>query len=335
MKTLLKILTECASPTGRELPIRNLIRSMVESLADEVSVDVMGNLIARKGSLQPGGMKIMLSAHIDEIGIAVTHVDDNGFVRFTNVGGVRPYTCYSGRVRFSDGTVGVIGMEPTTSVTEVQPLSKMYIDVGATNPADCPVSVGDFGVFDRPFAELGNGRIVSKAMDDRAGAAVLVRLLEMMPENPHEIYFVFSTQEEVGLRGARTAAYHIDPDLGIALDVTLTGDTPKSATMDVALGKGPAIKVKDSGMISSPALVRYLTEIAVKEEIPYQMEVLTGGTTDAAAIQVSRGGVPSGCISIPCRYVHSPSEVVDLADMENAVRLLVAALGQSILLGDA
>jgi len=323
MKKLLEQLTQATGPTGYEGEVRELVKSLVQEFADEIYTDVMGNLIVRKGTRKESGLKIMLSAHIDEIGVAVTHIDDNGYVRFTNLGGVRPTTCYSGRVKFTNGTIGIIGTEPVKSATEVHPLSKLFIDVGVSSKEEVSVEVGDFGCFMRPFVDLGY-RLVSKAMDDRAGAAVLIELLKQIGDSPHEFYFVFSTQEEVGLRGAKTAAYRINPDIGIALDVTLTGDTPKARTMDVSLGKGPAIKVKDSGMIASPALVRSFCEVAESNEIPYQMEVLVGGTTDAAAIQVTRVGVPTGCISIPCRYVHSPSEMIDLHDMENAVKLLVA-----------
>ena len=323
MKELLKSLVETTGPTGREDEVRELVQSLIEPYGDEMFTDVMGNLIARKGEKSENGLRIMFSAHIDEIGVVATLVDDNGFVRFTNVGGVHPNLELAGRVRFTNGTMGVIGMEPSKSGTTVQPLSRMYIDVGATSPEDCPVSVGDFGAFERPFMDLGD-RVVSKAMDDRAGAAVLVDVIREMGATPHECWFVFSVQEEVGLRGAKTSAYRIEPDLGIALDVTLTGDTPKAQPMmAIALGDGPAIKVKDSGMISSPKVVTMMTNIAADNGIPYQLEVLTGGTTDAAAMQITKNGVAAGCISIPCRYVHSPSEMIDINDLRNAVKLIV------------
>ncbi len=325
MKELLQTLVQAIGPTGHENTVRELIKTLIEDHVDEIIVDALGNLIARKGEKQAGGLRIMLSAHIDEIGVIATHIDEKGFVRFTSLGGVRPYTAYAGHVRFINGTQGVIGMEPVDSATTVQPLNRMFIDVGAESKDTCPVSVGDFGVFERPFIDLGK-RVVSKAMDDRAGAAVLVDTIRQLKQSPHELWFVFSTQEEVGLRGARTSAYRIEPDVGIALDVTLTGDLPKADTMDVALGKGPAIKVKDSGMISSPAIVGWMCDTASEFDIPYQLEVLVGGTTDAAAIQINKAGALAGCISIPCRYVHSPSEMVDMDDIENAVKLVVKLL---------
>jgi endoglucanase len=237
---------------------------------------------------------------------------------------------YAGRVEFTNGTRGMIGMEPAANATTVQPLDRMYIDVGATSRENCPVSVGDFGIFSQPFLDLGD-RLVSKAMDDRAGAAVLVEVIRQLGETPHECWFVFSVQEEVGLRGARTSAYRIDPDLGIALDVTLTGDTPKARpVMAIELGKGPAIKVKDSGMIASPKVVKLMADVASEHGIPYQLEVLTGGTTDAAAMQLTKSGVAAGCVSIPCRYVHSPSEMIDINDLQNAVRLILRIIEKPI-----
>jgi len=331
MKLLIKKLVETGSPSGYESKIRDLIRGEVQKYADEIRVDAMGNLIVRKGQKSSNGMKIMLSAHMDEIGVMVTHVDKNGFARFTSIGGVRPHTCLGGRVRFLNGTVGVIGGERLENASYVHAFEELFIDVGATSLQNCPVKIGDVAAFDRPFEDLGN-RITSKALDDRIGVAVLIEVLKQIKNSPNELYFVFSTQEEVGLRGATTAAYGIDPDLGIAVDVTGTGDTPRSSVMDVKLGAGPAIKVKDGGMLSDPRLVEAMVNCAKKQNIPYQLEILLGGTTDAKAMQISRAGMPAGCVSIPSRYIHSPSEVVDYGDVENAVKLLKTLLSDLIIL---
>ncbi|HUV26263.1 MAG TPA: M20/M25/M40 family metallo-hydrolase, partial [Anaerolineales bacterium] len=173
-------------------------------------------------------------------------------------------------------------------------------------------------------------RLVSKAMDDRIGVAVLIETLRLLKRTPNQVFFVFSVQEEVGLRGATTAAYGLDPDVGIAVDVTRSGDTPKGIKMDVSLGSGPAVKVRDSGMLSDPRIVNWMVDTAEKAQIPYQLEVLEAGTTDARAIQLTRAGVPAGCISIPCRYVHAPSEMVDYNDVQNAVQLLLALIKQKV-----
>lgn len=326
MKSLIEKIISTPGPSGYEKYIREVIRAEVKDFADEIKVDALGNLIVRKGS---GGKKFMLAAHMDEIGIIVSHVDKNGFARFTNIGGVYPRNCPGGRVRFLDGTIGVIGIEDIKDPYKVPPLSKMFIDVGATTQANCPVKVGDVAVFERPFIELEN-RLVSKAMDDRISVVVMIETLRQLKSSPYEVYFVFTAQEEVGVRGATTAAYSIDPDIGLAIDVTRTGDTPKGITMEVSLGKGPAIKVKDSGMIVNPRIVEWMAKTAQKSKIPYQLEVLERGGTDARAIQLTRAGVPAGCLSIPCRYIHSPSEMVDLNDIKNAVKLLVALLDNSV-----
>ena len=273
----------------------------------------------------------MISAHMDEIGVIATHIDKNGFVRFTNLGGVYPRNCVGGRVRFLNGTPGVIGQEKSGAY-EAKPLTEMYIDVGATSEKDCPVKVGDVAAFDRPFSDYGS-RLVSKAMDDRIGVAVGIEALKQLKSTPHEVYFVFSVQEEVGLRGATTSAYGVDPDIGLAIDVTGTGDTPNGVRMEVGLGKGPAVKVRDGGMLSDPRIIDWMVVSAKRAKLPYQLEILQGGTTDARAIQLARAGVPVGCLSIPCRYVHTPSEMVDYDDVRNSVALLVDMLSHRVELG--
>lgn len=329
MESLIKELVETTGPSGYEFQVRDLIREKIAPLADKVRVDPLGNLIATKGNLKPGGKKIMLAAHMDEIGVIATHVDEAGFIRFTTIGGVRRQTCVGGRVRFLDGTQGVINYEYLGDLTKLPTFKQMYIDVGANSRDTCPVRVGDVAAFDRTFSRYGD-RLVSKAMDDRIGVAVLVETLRRLKTSPHQVFFVFSVQEEVGLRGATTAAFGIDPDIGIAVDVTLSADTPKGIKMDVSLGAGPAIKVRDSGMLSDPQVVSWMVETAESAKLPYQMEVLEAGTTDARAIQLTRAGVPAGCISIPCRYVHAPSEMVDYNDVQNAVELLLALVKKKV-----
>ena len=208
-------------------------------------------------------------------------------------------------------------------------MEELFIDLGATSPADAPMGVGDVACFDRPLEDLGR-RLVAKAMDDRIACAIAAQTLLELQSTPHDVYFVFTTQEEVGPRGAMTAAFGIEPDVAVAIDVTLTGDTPEAKPMAVALGQGPAIKIKDSGMIAHPGVKDWMIRTAEAHGIPFQREVLAGGTTDAAAIQTTRAGVPAGCLSIPCRYVHTPSEMVDYGDVLNSVRLLKALLSGPI-----
>ena len=328
MKELIKQLVEAYGPSGREASVRALIEGLVARHVDEVRVDNMGNLIAlKKGT--GGGKRIMVAAHMDEIGLMVTHVDKNGFLRFGSIGGVNPLTLVGGRVRFGNGSLGVIGWEKWMRARTLPKWEELFIDVGATSPEDAPVGVGDTAGFVRPFAQVG-GRLVAKSMDDRIGCAVGIQALMDMPQSANDVYFVFTVQEELGTRGAIVSAFGIEPEVGIALDVTANGDTPEARPMAVSLGKGPAIKVMDSYLMTPVGVKDWMVRTAKALGIPYQLEVLEFGGTDAGAIQRSRAGVPSGCISIPCRYVHTPSEMVDPGDVQGAVKLLVGLLTSDV-----
>ena len=335
MKLLLKQLTETFGPSGYEENVRKLVRAEVKPLADEIKVDALGNLIARKhpSKVTKDTKRIMIAAHMDEIGLMVSHIDENGFVRFSSIGGVFGRYVLGGRVRFLNGVTGVIGYDRLEKVHEAPALDKVYIDVGATSKKDCPVRVGDVAAFDRSFVELGN-RLVAKSMDDRVGVLVAIETLRALKSTPHDVYFVFTTQEEVGVRGATTSAFGIDPDLGIAIDVTPTADTPNALKMEMKLGKGPCVKIQDPGMIADPRIVQWMIRTAEKNKLPYQREVLLVGSTDARAMQLVRSGVPAGCLSIPVRYVHSPSEMVDYNDVQNSVKLLTSLLRAKVDLGD-
>jgi endoglucanase len=329
MKGLIKKLVEIPGPSGAEYAIREAIRAEIAAYADEIRVDALGNLIVRKGHKGPGGERIMLSAHMDEIGLMVTHVDEQGFARFITIGGVRALTCVGGRVLFMDGTRGIIGSERLENPEKVPTIEHLYVDVGASSRETCPVRIGAVAGFERPMIELGS-RLIAKSMDDRISCAILVETLRRLEGTPHELIFVFSVQEEVGLRGATTAAFGLDPDLGLAFDVTGVGDTPKGARMEMGLGKGPGIKVRDASFIADPRIVSWMVAAAQKLSLPYQLEVLEAGGTDGRAIQLTRAGVPAGCLSIPCRYIHSPSEMVDYGDVQHAVTLLVELLSQPV-----
>ena len=332
MKDLIKKLTEAYGPSGYEQPIRELIRAEIEGLADEITVNRLGSLVAQRRAKPASGgapTKVMLAAHMDEIGLMVTHIDENGFLRFAPIGGLNPITLTGGRVIFGNGAIGVIGVEKRQDRAKAPTLEQLYLDVGAKDKATCQVKVGDAAGFTRPFEDLG-GRLLSKTMDDRIGCAILIETMRQLKQSPHDVYFVFSVQEEATLAGAQTSAFQIKPDVALAVDVTDIGDTPEAPKMAVALGKGPAIKVQDSGMIAHRGVKELMIKRAEEKRLPYQLEVLRGGTTDAMAIQSTREGVPSGCLSIPCRYIHTPSEMVDYDDVLNSVKLLLAILAKPI-----
>jgi endoglucanase len=311
---LLKRLTEAWGPSGFEHHVRDIIRETVADLCDDIRVDNMGNLICRVGTLKDGGKKIMVAAHMDEIGVMTTFVEPvSGYLRVAEVGGLLKQGLLGSRVQFEDGTFGVIGLHDMRKSRTVE-IGDFFIDV-STGENDSAILPGSPAVFWRDLETRGS-RVIAKAMDDRIGCAIAIEAMRHFDaSSPNEVYFVFTVQEEVGLRGAGAAAFSIEPDLGIALDVTNTGDQPHNAKMAVTLGNGAAIKLHDPGLIV-PAFIRdWMVNTAEAHQIPYQLEVLTGGSTDASRIQISRAGVPSGCISIPCRFVHTPSRSIRATSM--------------------
>ena len=332
MKQLIQELTEAYGPSGYEDAVREAIQKHVAGHVDEMRVDALGNLIALKKATPKKGVqsrKIMLAAHMDEIGVIISHVDEKGFLRFSAIGGVNPLHLLGSRVVFADGSVGVIGREHPDKPDEFPRLDKMFIDVGAVDKKHLTKKVGDVAAFTRPFVDMGQ-RLTAKAFDDRIGCAILIQTLHELKTTPHDVYFVFTVQEEVGLRGALTSAYGVEPDVAIAVDITLNGDTPEARPSPLTLGAGPAIKVKDRGMLAHVGVKKWMADTAERLGVPYQFEVLEGGTTDAMAIQTSRAGVAAGVLSISTRYAHSPSEMIDYGDVLNAVKLLRGLLSGSV-----
>ncbi len=333
MKDLIQKLVESFGPVGYEDEVRALIRAEIAKQADEIHVGQLGDLIAVKQGAGKG-LKVMLVAHMDEIGLMVTHIDKRGYARVAPLGGVFPLYSVGARVRFANGRLGVLEADRREDNSKAPTLDQLYIDVGATGKVDCPVSVGDVAIFHQSLEYAGE-RLIAKSLDDRVGCAILIETLRRLRQTPHDVYFVFSVQEEITSVGARTAAYGIAPDVAIAVDVTLTGDTPKALPMAVEMGKGPAIKVRDAGMIADVRVKNWMVQRAKAARLPYQLEIFTLGTTDAYAVQTVRGGVPSGGVLVPARYVHSQVEMVDLADVENAVKLLLELLKKPIALNNA
>lgn len=322
---LLKRLVEAFSPSGDEMKIAEIIESEIKEYVDEINIDRLGNLIARK---KGNGKKIMIAAHMDQIGLLITDIDDKGFLRFTNVGGISPYISLGQRVVFKDGLIGTINVEPIKDMSKLK-LENMFIDIGASSKEDAEkkVVIGDFCVYESQYYE-GENRVVSGCLDDRIGCYVLIEAIKNLKEAKNDIYFVFTTQEEVGLRGAKVSAYSINPDFGIAVDVTGTGDTPKAKPFAISLDKGAAIKVKDQSIIVNPAVKNFMVKVAKEDKIDYQLEVLERGGTDSGAINLAREGVPAGVISVPTRYVHSTNETVSKSDVNNCIKLLVSLVNR-------
>lgn len=327
MQELVEKLATAFGPSGYEEGVSSIIKKEIEKYSREIFSDNLGNLVALKGNVAE--KNVLIAAHMDEIGFMVTFIEENGFLRFTNLGGILKKTLVGARVIFANGTVGIIGQEKLKEGKKEADLSELFIDIGAGSKKEAmeKVKIGDTAAFWSPFYSDGR-RMIGKSLDDRVGCAVLIETLKRIPDSlPLGIYFVFTVQEELGLRGARPVSYRLKPDFGLAVDVTRVGDTPEPEyKVSVALGKGPAIKIKDASVICHPLVVEKMVNAAEKRKIPYQLEVLEKGGTDAGAIHLSREGIPSGVISLPCRYIHTPSEMVALEDVENAVLLLVELL---------
>ncbi|WP_313756494.1 M42 family metallopeptidase [Tissierella sp.] len=321
--SLLKELVGVYGPASNEKLIREYILNEIKDHVDEMEIDALGNLIARK---KGNGKKVMISAHMDQIGLMVIDIDEKGFLRFTNVGGISPIVSLSQQVIFENGTIGVVYAEPIEDISKLK-LENMYIDIGAFSKeeAEKKISIGDICIYKSEYIENENV-VFTPYLDDRVGCFIAIEALKSIKNPVNDLYFVFSVQEEVGLRGAKTAAYRIEPDIGIALDVTSHGDTPKAKRFAIGLNKGAAIKVKDNSIICHPKVKDLLVSLAKDNRIPYQMEVLEFGGTDSGVIHINKEGVPSGVISIPTRYVHSTIEMASKDDIINCTKLLVKFL---------
>ncbi len=340
LQDLLERLSNAHGASRYEGNVRQIIEEEVKPYVDEVKTDKMGNLIATK---RGGAPAVMLAAHMDEIGLMIKYIDDKGFVYFTKSGGWFDQTLLNQRmiVHTEMGKLyGVIGSKPPHVMKEEdknKPIKAedMFIDVGATSKEDAGkmgVKIGTPLTLDTEFKPLGNDRVTGKAFDNRAGCAMLIWGLREMKDVKATVYAVFTVQEEVGLKGAKTSAFGLNPDVALATDVSYTGDHPgiEKKQSAIEIGKGPSITVSDAegrGIIVPEIVLRWLKEAAESNNIPYQLEVGAGGTTDASAIHLTRDGIPSGVISPPTRYIHSPVSVLSMSDLENSAKLVAKAVG--------
>ena len=316
MDELLKKLLPPLSVSGGE----NEIASVIEQLAKpygQVSRDALGNLVVHRAGR---GARIMLAAHMDTVGLMITRIEEGGFARFANVGGLWPVSLVGQRVRFEDGAVGLICADRGTEAKDLT-LEKLYVD-----PAGAKLQVGDVGAYcGEPVFQ--NGTVLSPYLDNRLGCAVCLRALELLKDSENEIFCVFTVQEEVGLRGAGPAAYEIAPDLAIAVDISGMQDFPgESKQNSLTISGGPVIKLMDARVICHASVVRRLEDAAVRLKLETQRYVTKHSGTDAGGIFGTRGGVPTGVLSIPIRYTHGPNEIADLSVAENCAKLLAEAI---------
>ena len=334
----LEKLSNASGVTGRESEVRELMIRLITPYVDEIVVDKLENVIGIKNGKEKS-TKIMLAAHMDEVGLMVKTITKEGFLQFAKMGGIddrilpaQMVTVFSRKASFP----GIIGSKPPHIQKEeerkkILASDELFIDVGAENKEDAlgmGIAVGDPVGFDIKYTPMGKDVAIGKAFDNRAGCAAMIETLKLLERTDFTIYAVGTVQEEVGLRGAGTAAFSVDPDLAIALDVTIAGDVPGVREYDSTLkmGKGPAVTISDSGLITHPKVLRWLLDSAEEEKIPFQIETGLMGSTDAARISLTRQGIPSGNISVPTRYIHSPVGMVSLKDIENSAKLAVAAV---------
>jgi putative aminopeptidase FrvX len=334
----LEKLSNACGVTGRENEVKDLMIQLLKPYADEIQVDKMENVIAiKKGNAK--APKIMLAAHMDEVGLMVKTITKDGFLQFSKMGGIddRILPAQKVAVYTKKGIYpGIIGSKPPHIQKEEErkkiiTYDDLFIDVGAENKEDATslgISIGDPVAFDIKYVKLGKDAVIGKAFDNRAGCITMIETLKLLKQTECTVCAVGTVQEEVGLRGAATAAFGVDPDLAIALDVTIAGDVPGVREFDtsVKMGKGPALTISDSGLITHPKVLRWLIETAEKEKIPFQIESGLLGSTDAARISITRQGIPSGNVSIATRYIHSPVGMLNLKDIENAAKLTATAI---------
>jgi len=335
---MLEKLSNAYGVTGREEEVADLMKKFLKPYVDEVREDKLGNVIGiRRG--KKDALKVMLAAHMDEIGLLVKAITKDGFLLFTKIGGIDDRVLLAQKVIVctEKGPLhGIVGSKPPHIQKEeerkkVVTFDDLFVDVGAETEKEARsmgVKIGDVMVFDVRFGKIGKDIVIGKALDDRVGCAVMVEVLKRLKKTDCTVYAVGTVQEEVGLRGAQTSAFGIDPDVGFALDVTVAGDMPflREGDAPIRMRKGPSVSVADSGLITHPKVLRLLANAAEEEKIPYQLETGLQGSTDAARIALTREGVPSGVISVPTRYIHSATLMLSLQDAENVIKLAVAAI---------
>ncbi|ABG03229.1 peptidase M42 [Rubrobacter xylanophilus DSM 9941] len=337
---LLKRLIETPAVSGREERQREIAREVLGSLADEVRTDPLGSVIGTKRGRED--VRVMVAAHMDEIGFLVRHIDDRGFVRLQTLGGHDPANMVSQRVAIvtSGGETLRGALQPARKPPHVAGeeerkrlprAEEFFVDLGMeAEEVKARVRVGDYATMDRTLERVG-GCYMGKAMDDRIGLFVMYEALRTLREHEATIHAVATSQEEVGLRGATASGWGLEPTAVVALDITLAMDVPggQEDQQITALGKGAAIKIMDSSLICHPKLVEHFRSIAEREGIPHQMEILPRGGTDAGGVQRLHGGIPAITLSIPCRYTHTPNEMVNASDVEACITLLARYLEEA------
>ncbi len=330
---LFEQLTQLFGPSGYESKVREFIKNEVKDLADEVLEDAIGNLIVLKRGYGEMKKKIMLSGHMDEIGLQVIKIEDNGMIMVKSLGCSWIYTAYQSRVQFRNGTIGVVASRVRPEKLDDK-FTNLYIDIGLSKKEEVQkyVDIGDTCVFMGSFEALAGDYITAKAIDDRVGCYMMLETLKQGQSVYHDVYYVFAVQEEVGCRGSKVTAARIEPDLGIAVDVTPGHDRPGDLEGSNTLGQGAAIKISDTSVICDEALNEIMFELCREHKISYQKEVIYVGGTDASSMNMSGYGVKAGAVSVVTRYTHGPNAIVNKKDIESAIMLLVKLINTQLAL---
>ncbi len=321
---MLKTLVELWGVSGHEKQISDYIAEQVKDYADEIVRDAIGNLIVLKKGNGENKKRIMTTAHMDEIGLCVVKITEQGFLKVKKMGGVSAHCSFMNRVVFKNGVTGTVAAMDKPENFKSTDIDKLYVDIGALSKEDAEkyVKVGDCAMFEGEYRELAGRNVMAKAFDDRGACHIQIEALKNMKTPYHDVYFVFTVQEEVGLFGATTSSERVKPDLGIAVDITGSFDVPGDEHGNAVLGKGAAVKVNDASVICDDDMVEQMVKCAEKNGITYQFDVLAGGGTDAGAINKSNQGVKAVGISIPTRYGHSPNSIINLDDVQACIDLL-------------
>ena len=330
----LRALSNAFGPSGHEEQVREILKTELQPYADEVRVDKLGNILFYHNG-QEGSARIMLSAHMDEVGVLVTFIENEGFLRFETLGGIPNNTLPGQRILFRGEKMelkGIVGTKPPHIMTadeqnKVIPAEDLFIDIGAESMDAAKAKsadIGMVGVFDVEFTELGEGYVRGKALDDRAGCAVLAEVFKALRDSPYNFVGVGSVQEELGMRGARTAAWQVDPDYGLALEGTFAADVPgtRPDRASAKLKGGPVITIMDRTVFTDPTVLKTLINAGKEKHIPFQFKKVPTGGTDAGAIHLTKAGVPSGTVAVPCRYIHGPAAIAHVDDLKNTVSLV-------------
>jgi len=331
---LLETLSNAFGPSAAEVDVREILKKELKKFAEKIVVDKLGNVLFYHQG-KKGKPKIMLSAHMDEVGFLITFIEEDGFLRFETLGGITANIMPGQRILLKGDKgylKGIIGTKPPHIMTpeeqnQVIPKEDLFIDIGAENSDAAKrkgAEVGMMGVFDVEFEDLGEGYFMGKAFDDRAGCTVLAEVFKALSDSVYSLVAVGSVQEELGMRGARTAAWQADPDYGLAIEGTFVADVPgtRPDRTSSKIKAGPVVTIMDKTFFTHPTVLKTLVNIGTKKSIPFQFKKVPVGGTDSGAIHLTRAGVPSGTVAVPCRYIHGPASIIHVDDLRNTITLV-------------